>query len=218
MTEPASPTTSVTFSVLDITPEPYAVTPTLSARVGVAAVGEDPVHAIALRCQVRIEPLRRNYNDAEAAGMLDLFGPRERWGTTQRSFLWQHSTAMIPGFTGTTQVDMPLECTYDLEVVGAKYLHALDDGTVPLQFLFSGTVFTRGSRGFAVQQVPWDREDHFDMPVSVWHQLMAQHFPNTGWLRLRHDILDELANYKSRWGMLSFEAAIDNLLTRQDIR
>lgn len=218
MTEPASPTTSVTFSVLDITPEPYAVTPTLSARVGVAAVGEDPVHAIALRCQVRIEPLRRNYNDAEAAGMLDLFGPRERWGTTQRSFLWQHSTAMIPGFTGTTQVDMPLECTYDLEVVGAKYLHALDDGTVPLQFLFSGTVFTRGSRGFAVQQVPWDREDHFDMPVSVWHQLMAQHFPNTGWLRLRHDILDELANYKSRWGILSFEAAIDNLLTRQDIR
>ncbi|MED5811623.1 DUF6084 family protein [Mycolicibacterium sp. 050232] len=218
MTELPVPSTSVTFSVLDITPEPYAVTPILSARVGVAAVGEDPVHAIALRCQVRIEPLRRSYNDAEAAGMLDLFGPRERWGTTQHSFLWQHSSAMIPGFTGTTQVEMPLECTYDLEVVGSKYLHALDGGTVPLQFLFSGTVFTRGARGFAVQQVPWDREDHFDMPVSVWHQLMAQHFPNTGWLRLRHDILDELANYKSRWGMLSFEAAIDNLLTRQDIR
>lgn len=218
MTEPPVPSTSVTFSVLDITPEPYAVTPILSARVGVAAVGEDPVHAIALRCQVRIEPLRRCYNEAEAAGMLDLFGPRERWGTTQHSFLWQHSTAMIPGFTGSTQVELPLECTYDLEVVGAKYLHALDDGRVPLQFLFSGTVFTRGTRGFAVQQVPWDREDHFDMPVAVWQQLMAQHFPDTGWLRLRHDTLNELANYKSRWGMLSFEAAIDNLLTRQDIR
>ncbi|MFV8165020.1 DUF6084 family protein [Mycobacterium sp. 134] len=216
MTGPA--TTAVTFAVLDIAPEPYAVTPILTARVGVAAVGEDPVHAIALRCQVRIEPLRRSYTEAEAAGVLDLFGPRERWGTTQRNFLWQHSTAMIPGFTGSTQVELPLECTYDLEVVGAKYLHALDDGMVPLQFLFSGTVFTRGTRGFAVQQVPWDREDHFDMPVAVWQQLMAQHFPDTGWLRLRHDTLTELANYKARWGMLSFEEAIDNLLTRQEIR
>ncbi|MFN6554128.1 DUF6084 family protein [Mycolicibacterium septicum] len=216
MTGPA--TTAVTFAVLDISPEPYAVTPILTARVGVAAVGEDPVHAIALRCQVRIEPLRRSYTEAEAAGVLDLFGPRERWGTTQRNFLWQHSTAMIPGFTGSTQVELPLECTYDLEVVGAKYLHALDDGMVPLQFLFSGTVFTRGTRGFAVQQVPWDREDHFDMPVAVWQQLMAQHFPDTGWLRLRHDTLTELANYKARWGMLSFEEAIDNLLTRQEIR
>lgn len=216
MTGPA--TTAVTFAVLDIAPEPYAVTPILTARVGVAAVGEDPVHAIALRCQVRIEPLRRSYTEAEAAGVLDLFGPRERWGTTQRNFLWQHSTAMIPGFTGSTQVELPLECTYDLEVVGAKYLHALDDGMVPLQFLFSGTVFTRGTRGFAVQQIPWDREDRFDMPVAVWQQLMAQHFPDTGWLRLRHDTLTELANYKARWGMLSFEEAIDNLLTRQEIR
>ena len=206
------------FTVVGIAPEPYAVTPVLIARVAVTDTGADPVHAIALRCQVRIEPLRRSYTEAEAAGVLDLFGPRERWGTTQRNFLWQHSTAMIPGFTGSTQVELPLECTYDLEVVGAKYLHALDDGMVPLQFLFSGTVFTRGTRGFAVQQVPWDREDHFDMPVAVWQQLMAQHFPDTGWLRLRHDTLTELANYKARWGMLSFEEAIDNLLTRQEIR
>ena len=103
----------------------------------VAAVGDDPVHAIALRCQVRIEPLRRGYSDDEAAGLLDLFGPRERWSTTQRTFLWQHSTAMVPGFSGATQVDLPLECTYDFEVAAAKYLHALRDGTirsaVPLQ-------------------------------------------------------------------------------------
>ena len=51
--------TEVTFAVLDVAPEPYAVTPVLTARVGIAAVGDDPVHAIALRCQVRIEPLRR---------------------------------------------------------------------------------------------------------------------------------------------------------------
>ena len=171
------------------------------------------MHAIALRCQVRIEPLRRGYTDDEAAGLLDLFGPRERWSTTQRTFLWQHSTAMVPGFTGATQVDLPLECTYDFEVAAAKYLNALREGTIPLQFLFSGTVFVTGSRGFAVQQVPWDREDRYDMPVSVWRQLIEQHYPNTGWVRLRHDTLDELAAYKSQRGLLGFDAAIASLLS-----
>jgi uncharacterized protein DUF6084 len=205
--------TEVTFAVLDVAPEPYAVTPVLTARVGIAAVGDDPVHAIALRCQVRIEPLRRGYTDDEAAGLLDLFGPRERWSTTQRTFLWQHSTAMVPGFTGATQVDLPLECTYDFEVAAAKYLNALREGTIPLQFLFSGTVFVPGARGFAVQQVPWDREDRYDMPVSVWRQLIEQHYPNTGWVRLRHDTLDELAAYKSQRGLLGFDDAIASLLS-----
>ena len=205
--------TEVTFAVLDVAPEPYAVTPVLTARVGIAAVGDEPVHAIALRCQVRIEPLRRGYTDDEAAGLLDLFGPRERWSTTQRTFLWQHSTAMVPGFTGATQVDLPLECTYDFEVAAAKYLNALREGTIPLQFLFSGTVFVPGARGFAVQQVPWDREDRYDMPVSVWRQLIEQHYPNTGWVRLRHDTLDELAAYKSQRGLLGFDDAIASLLS-----
>ncbi len=74
--------TDVTFAVVDIEPETYAVTPVLNARLGIAAVGDDPIHAIALRCQVRIEPMRRGYSDEEAAGLLDLFGPRERWATT----------------------------------------------------------------------------------------------------------------------------------------
>lgn len=210
--------TEVTFAVLDVAPEPYAVTPILTARIGVAAVGDEPMHAIALRCQVRIDPLRRGYTDDEAAGLLDLFGARERWSTTQRAFLWQHGTAMVPGFSGATQVDLPLECTYDFEVAASKYLHALRDGKIPLQFLFSGTVFVPGTRGFAVQQVPWDREDRYDMPVSVWRDLIAQHYPNTGWLRLGHETIDELAAYKSEHGLLSFDDAIAALISREEIR
>lgn len=204
--------TDVTFAVVDVAPEPYAVTPILTARVGIAAVGDDPIHAIALRCQVRIEPLRRGYSDEEAPGLLDLFGPRERWSTTQRTFLWQHSTAMVPGFSGATEIGLPLECTYDFEVAAAKYMHALRDGTIPLQFLFSGTVFVRGARGFAVQQVPWDREDRYDLPVAVWRDLIAQHYPNTGWVRLNRDTLDALAAYKSARGLLGFDDAITSLL------
>jgi hypothetical protein len=204
----------VTFAVLDVAPEPYAVTPILTARVGIAAIGDEPVHAIALRCQVRIDPLRRNYSDAEADGLTDLFGTRDRWAATQHTFLWQHTTAMVQGFRGTTQVDLPLECTYDFEVSSAKYLHALRDGTVPLQFLFSGTVFVQGTRGFSVQQVPWDREDRHDMPVSVWRNLIEQHFPNTGWLRLNRDTVDALAGYRSAHGLLSHDEAITTLLER----
>lgn len=210
--------TDVTFAVLDIAPEPYAVTPILIAKIDVAVEGDEPVHAIALRCQVRIDPLRRSYSDKEAEGLVDLFGPRERWATTQHTFLWQHAATMTPGFSGTAQVDLPLTCTYDFEVASSKYLHALRDGVVPLQFLFSGTVFRAGSRGFSVQQVPWDCEDRFDMPVKVWRQLIKQHYPHTGWVRLHRDLVHALATFRSANGLLSFDDAIASLLASSTSR
>ena len=207
--------TEVTFAVVDVFPEPYAVTPVLTARVGIAALGEEPVHAIALRAQIRIEPLRRGYTDHEAAALLDLFGTRDRWSTTQHTFLWQHSGVMVQGFTGTTQVDLPLECTYDVEVTAAKFFHAQRDGAIPLQFLFSGTVFTKGQHGFAVTPVPWDREDHYDMPVSVWRALIDLHYPHTGWIRLHHDTIDALVDYKARHALLGLDDTVMELLTAQ---
>ncbi|RMI28579.1 DUF6084 family protein [Nocardia stercoris] len=207
-----SPAYATTFAVLDIRPEPYAVTPILSARVGIASIGEEPVHAIALRAQVRIDPGRRSYSDVETAGLLDLFGPRERWSQTQRSFLWMHCATTIPGFSGGAEVDLPMSCTYDFEVAASKYLHALRAGTVPLLFLFSGTVFIRGSTGFAVQQIPWDREDRYDMPVAVWQELMATQFPETGWVRLREDTMAALAQFKAQHGLLNFDDTVGHLL------
>jgi hypothetical protein len=213
MTGAGGQASGLTFTVLDVVPEPYAAAPILTARVSVSAPDDEPVHAIALRCQVRIEPLRRGYSDDEAAGLTDLFGPRERWATTQRTFLWQHCTAMVPAFLGTIEITLPLECTYDFEVAAAKYLHALRDAAVPLQFLFSGTVFTPGQRGFSVQQVSWDCEDHYDMPVAVWRELIGLHYPNTGWVRLSHDAVAALADYKSARGLLSIEDAVTTLLS-----
>ncbi|WP_193043248.1 DUF6084 family protein [Mycolicibacterium baixiangningiae] len=203
-----------TFTVLDVTPEPYAVTPILSASIGITDAGADPVHAIALRCQVRIDPPRRSYTDAESEGLTDLFGPRERWGATQHTFLWQHAATMVPGFAGTTRIDLPLACTYDVEVASAKYLHALQGGVIPLQFLFSGTVFRRGEHGFTVAQIPWDREDRYDLPVAVWRDLIAQHYPGTGWLRLRHETIAALAAYRSANGLLSCDDALTSLMRR----
>jgi hypothetical protein len=202
----------LTFTVLDVAAEQFSVTPRLTARIGITAGDDEPIQAIALRCQIRIEPLRRTYSDDEADGLLDLFGPRERWVNTQRTFLWQHTTAMVQGFTGVTEVTLPLECTYDFEVAASKYLHALRDGHIPLLFLFSGTVFVPGERGFSVRQVSWDCEAQHDLPVTVWNDLVRLHYPHAGWVRLSHDTVTALAAYKSARGMLDFEDAVTTLL------
>jgi len=203
--------TDMTYTVLDVAPEPYSLTPMLSARIGITTSDDTPIRAIALCCQTRIEPLRRNYSDDEAAGLTDLFGPRERWANTQRTFLWQHSTAMVQGFTHVTEVSMPLECTYDFEVAGSKYLHALRNGSIPLQFLFSGTVFGTGE-GLAVQLVSWESEARYDLPVEVWRDLIRRHYPNAGWVRLDHDTVAALAAYKSARGLLDLDEAVTALL------
>jgi uncharacterized protein DUF6084 len=204
----------LTFTVLDVAAEQFSVTPRLIARIGITASGGEPIQAIALRCQIRIEPLRRHYSDDEADGLLDLFGPRERWVNTQRTFLWQHTTAMVQGFSDSTEVALPLECTYDFEVAAAKYLHALREGAIPLLFLFSGTVFVPGERGFSVRQVSWECEAQHHMPVTVWDDVVRLHYPNAGWVRLSHGTVAALAAYKSARGMLDFEDAVTTLLAQ----
>ena len=209
--------TELRFSVLDITAEPYAVVPTLLARLRIDESTGEPVHAVALRAQVRIEPQRRGYDDREETGLLDLFDRRERWADTLKPLLWMHATAMVPGFTGATEVDLPLPCTYDFEVTGAKYLQALRDGEIPLVLLFSGTVFTRGTIGFAVTQIPWDAETTHRLPVAVWRALMDRYFPGSQWLRLDRDTVAALARYKSARGFLGWDDTLESLLAQAEV-
>jgi len=204
------------FTVLDVAAEPYAVAPQLTARLRIQETTGQRIHAIVLRCQVRIEPQRRRYDPAEQDALRGLFGERERWVDTVKPFLWMQCNATVQGFTGRTETDLPLPCTYDLEVIGTRYLHALDAGDVPLTFLFSGTVFTRGSAGFGVEQIPWACEARHALPVPVWRQMIASYFPNTGWLRVGSDALAELAGYRSRLGLVSWDETIQKLLAAAD--
>lgn len=208
--------TDLRFEVLEVVAEPYAAEPQLKVRLGISEWTESRVHAIALRCQVRIEPQRRPYDEAEQNGLRALFGDRDRWKDTLRPFLWMHSNTTVQGFSGTTEVDLPLPCTYDFDVIGSRYLHALGQGDVPLVFMFSGTIFTRGTQGFGVEQVPWDREAHHGMPVSVWRAMMDFYYPNSGWLRLDHEAIRELADYRARHGLTSWEETVGHLLAHRD--
>ena len=204
------------FSVVDIFAEPYAASPQLTARLRILETSGQTIHAIALRCQVRIEPQRRRYEEADESGLRALFGDRDRWVDTLKPFLWMQCNAMVQGFTGITEVDLALPCTYDFEVTGSRYLHAVTEGTIPLALLFSGTIFTKGANGFGVQQVPWDCEANYALPVTVWQQMIESYFPNTGWIRLDHDVLDSLADFKSRHGLTSWEETIATLLSARD--
>ncbi len=201
------------FSVVDIFAEPYAAAPQLTARLRILESSGETIHAIALRCQVRIEPQRRRYEEADESGLRALFGDRDRWVDTLKPFLWMQCNAMVQGFTGITEVDLALPCTYDFEVTGSRYLHAVTEGTIPLALLFSGTIFTKGANGFGVQQVPWDCEANYALPVTVWQQMIESYFPNTGWIRLDQDVLDSLADFKSRHGLTTWEETVATLLS-----
>jgi len=204
-----------TFSVLDIFAEPYAVAPQLTARLRIEEGTGQVIHAIALRCQVRIEPQRRHYDTAEQEALRGLFGERERWVDTLKPFLWMQCNTTVQGFTGATEVDLVLPCTYDFDVIGSRYLHALDAGNMPVNLLFSGTVFTKGSNGFGVQQVPWDCEARYELPVSVWRQMIESYFPGSGWIRLEQDVLDLMADYRARHGLMTWDETVQALLAAE---
>jgi hypothetical protein len=203
-----------TFTVADVFAERYAAAPQLTARLRIEERTSEVIHAIALRCQVRIEPQRRKYTADEESGLLDMFGTRERWFDTLKPFMWMQTSAMVQGFTDITEVDLAMPCTYDFDVTWSKYLHALRDETIPVVFLFSGTAFTRGLNGFGVEQVPWDCESRYAIPVSVWREMIDHYFPNSGWLRLRHDTMESLAHYKAVRGLTTWEQAVESLLTK----
>ena len=204
--------TSLAFEVLDVRPQEHAASPHLLFRLRVTETSGEVVHAIALRAQLRIEPQRRPYDPDEQQGLTDLFGTPDRYATTLKPFLWTHATAMVQGFEGSREFDLPVACTYDFEVGATKYLHALRDGDVPLVLLFSGTVFTRGSTGFAVEQLSWSLEAPCRLPVSGWRALMDLYFPGSGWVRLDRETIDALARYRSAGGLTSWEQTIAALL------
>jgi hypothetical protein len=200
------------FDCLGAQPDRYAVGPTLLFRLRIAETTGAKVTAIALRCQLRIEPARRRYTPAEEGALEDLFGHPSRWGDTLKPLQLTYVTQMVPGFSGSVEVDLPVPCSYDLEVATGKYFAGLDNGNIPLLLLFSGTVFSKGETGFSVQQVPWDKEERYPLPVAVWREMMDLYFPGSGWLRLPTDTLDALGRFKSRHTLLSFDDAIQRLL------
>lgn len=208
----------LSFQVQGGEPVRYAAEPLLALKLRVTNVPADEViHSISLRCQIQIEAPGRLYAQREEESLRDLFGERARWGQTLKKFLWTHVNAMVPPFSGSVVVDLPVVCTYDLAVAATKYFHALEGGLVPLSLLFSGTVFYRDAAGLLqVAQIPWTAETSYRLPVGVWQETMDLYFPNTGFLVLRRDVLDRLYRHRMKLSLPSWEHVIDALLPPEE--
>ena len=141
---------------------------------------EEQIQNINLKCQIMLTVTQRRYNAEEKAKLKELFGEPERWGKTLRTFLWTHVTTVVPRFSGSTIVDLPVPCSYDFEVVSTKYFDALEDGEIPLNFLFSGTIFYKDEAGnLQIGQVSWSKEANYRLPVALWKEAIETHFPNS---------------------------------------
>ena len=204
--------TDLRFEVLDAATERHAAVPTIALRTRVEEAGGERVHAAVLRCQIRIEPQRRRYSVAEEEKLYELFGETPQWGHSLRPFTWTHVATTLGGFDGTTEFDLPVECTYDFEVAAAKYLHGLGDGEIPLLLLFSGTVFTSGTKGFAAVPLSWSTEASFRLPVDVWRTTMDAYYPGAAYVRLGRDTLDDLQHFKAQRGLPTWDQAFAQLL------
>lgn len=190
----------------------HAAVPTLTLRLRVSEHTGMRVGAIALRCQIQIQPAQRRYSAIEGQRLTDLFGVPARWAETQKPLHLMTVNVMVPAFSGGVEVDVPLPCSYDLEVAGSRYFASLDDGQVPLLLLFSGTVFRQGTTGMFIEQVPWHKDCAYRLPVRVWRETMEMYFPESGWLRLRRDTLDALAVFKSRQALATWNETVEALL------
>jgi len=192
--------------------ERYAVSPSMSLTLRIAETTGVKVDAIALRCQIRIEPTRRRYSEAEAERLNDLFGDTQRWADTLKPLQFTIVSMMVPGFTGSTELDLPVMLSYDLEIGSTRYFAGLEDGEVPLLLLFSGTVFSSSDGRLQVQQVPWSKEASYRLPVSIWREAIEAHFPNTAWIKMSLQTLDALQHFKTSQALPTWDATITSLL------
>jgi hypothetical protein len=193
-------------------PEPHAAGPALQLDLRVEDGTGRRVHAVALRVQIRIDPRPRRYSAEETARLTDLFGEPNRWGDTLQPLQLATVPVLTPSFTNSTTVAVNVPLTYDLDVSASRYLHGLDDGEIPLTLLFSGTMFYAGDTGVQLGLVPWHEEAEHRLPVAVWRAAMDEHFPGSGWVRLRRDTLDRLAAFRSAHTLLSWDDAVERLL------
>jgi hypothetical protein len=204
--------TELAISVVSSQPDPYAAVPTILLRLRIETPLAEPVHAMVLKAQIRIEPQRRRYSVEEEARLVELFGDAPRWGETLKPFLWTHVATTVAEFTGSVEIDLPVACTYDFEVAAAKYLHSIRDGEIPIVLLFNGTTFRHGVDGLMVEPIAWHVEAEHRLPVAVWRSTMDGFFPNSGWIRLSADTIDALTAYKSDRALTSWEDTFERLL------
>jgi hypothetical protein len=201
------------FAVVGARTAEHAAAPTLLIDLQVSEASGRPVYMIALTVQVMLEPARRQYDPATREKLLELFGAPERWAVTTRSLVFTQLDVLVPAFTDSVVVSVPIACHYDLELAATKYLHALPGGVAPMAMHFNGTIYYRGEDGgLQMVLVPWSNSIDFQLPVPVWRETIERYYPGTAWLAVRHRTHEALQREKLRRGLPTLESCIEALL------
>ena len=136
------------FQITGVEPAARGLTPLLQFKVVVQNRPESQrIHTVMLHAQIQLQPPQRTYRETEREKLVELFGTPEGWGQTLRDRLWGFSNTTMRSFTGSSEISLLMPCSFDLNLAATKYFHALEDGIVPLLFLFSGTVFYESATG-----------------------------------------------------------------------
>ena len=203
----------LSFEIISAEVAPYSVIPLLNFKMRIVNEEEEQIQNVNLKCQIMLTVTQRRYNADEKAKLKEIFGESERWGKTLHTFLWTNVNTVVPRFTGSITIDLPVPCSYDFEVVSTKYFNALEGGEIPLNFLFSGTMFYEGEGGnLQIGQISWSKEANYRLPVALWKDAIASAFPNTAWIRLQKDVFDQLYQYKITHGLITWEDVLTRLL------
>ncbi len=205
------------FEVVGVAPERYCAAPTVTFKVRISENSGDSIYALALRTQIMIEPQRRRYEPEEEQRLLAQFGERERWGQTLKPFFWATVGTMVTQFTETIEIDIQVPLTYDWELASTKFLHAIEQGDVPVNLLFNGTIISKGESGFSIEPVPWNKEARFGVPAGIWRAVMDIYFPGQAWIRFERSTMDKLERFRTIRGLTSWERTFDVLLGESDL-
>ena len=135
---------------------------------------------------------------------------------TLKPFQWMQCHTTVQGFTGGTEVDLALPCTYDFDVTGRATCtparrHGAPDPDVQRHGLH------QGEHGFGVAQVPWDSEAATSCRSrcggTCWLR-SSRHRAGSGWTTTSSK---SSADYRARHGLVSWEETVTRLLAEVDI-
>lgn len=190
-----------------------AATPTIVLELGIERRSGQPVRALTASVRVDIAPARRRYEAAEQERLGELFGAPDQWEQTLGNLLWTRATVLTGPFSDDATVELPVPCSYDFDVAAAKYLDALQDGEIPLELMFSGTILYDHEAGCVrAAPIPWDREAGYRLPVALLRDAMRSVFGDSAWVRLPRATFDRLCRYRRERGSADWEQTIESLL------
>ncbi len=189
--------------------------PTIELIVQIDSDAGYEIRTITLNLEVQIKTQRRKYGATERDRLLEVFGDASQWPTSMRSLQWMRGSLNVPRFAGSTQIRIPLPCAYDFDVAASKYLIALEAGDIPVDVLFTGTIFYCGNDGgLQTAMIPGESKVSFRVPVSTWRQAVDAAFPESAWIRMRRDTLKRLQAYRAKHTHVDWDETFDELLAK----